>query len=215
MPWSARCDCGGHWRNYYASFSQNGDPMHKTLLHKAQILFAIATIPVIGCSDGERVAEVATEAAQQQARQNEEMAQLNREVAEVTKRLVEANALAREEIAAMQRDVQTEHARVSQQRDQLETERKEIAAQRRTESMLGPILKGCSVAALAVSTIGFCWYLLFGLRHHGQTEEVLNELLVEEIVSDRPAILPMASTAIDRVALPTDDRTQEQLPQPN
>ena len=52
-------------------------------------------IAVAGCSDSERIAEVATEAAEQQAKQNVEMAQLNREVAAGTKRLVVADAEAR------------------------------------------------------------------------------------------------------------------------
>ena len=189
--------------------------MPKTSSHRIAILLVIALIAATGCSDSERVAEVATEAAQQQAKQNAEMAQLNREVAAGTKRLVAADAEARKDLTKMHHDVQAEQAKVSQQRDRLETERQEIAAQRRIESMWGPILKSCSVAALCVVTIGFCWYLLFGLRQHDNTDDVLNELLVAELVAESPAILPMASSAIERAASPVDERDPQRLPTPD
>ena len=189
--------------------------MPKTISRRIPILLAVAMIAVTGCSDGERVAKVATEAAEQQAKQNLEMAQLNREVAEGTKRLVAADAEARKDLAKMQHDVQAEQAKVSEQRDRLETERQEIASQRRTESMWGPILKGCSVAAACAVTIGFCWYLLFGLRHHDNADDTLSELLVEELVAKSPAILPMASPTIERAAMPVDERDPQRLPTPD
>ena len=180
--------------------------MKKTVSHRTLILLAIATILTIGCSDSDRVAEIATEAARQQARQNEEMARLNREVAEGTRRLVEADAEARSDLMKMQHEVLAERAKVSEQRDRLETERQAIARERLTKSKLGPILKSCSAAALCVVTIGFCWYLLFGLRHHDNSDQVLNELLVEDLVSESPMLLPLASSSIERVALPADER---------
>jgi hypothetical protein len=187
--------------------------MRQTISRRTLILLAIATILTIGCSDSDRVARVATEAARQQAKQNEEMARLNREIAEGTKRLVEADAEARSELTEMQHDVQTERAKVSEQRDRLETERQAIANQRLTESKLGPILKSCSAAALCVVTIGFCWYLLFGLRQHDNSDQILKELLVEELASESPALLPSPRT--ERIALPTDERDPQRLPTPD
>jgi hypothetical protein len=188
--------------------------MHKTISHRIPILLVIATITVTGCSDSDRVARVATEAADRQAQQNTEMAQLNREVAEGTKRLVEADAEARQGITTMQHDVQTERTKVSEQRDRLETERQEIASQRRTESMLAPIFKICSIAAVGVAVIGFCWSLLCRLSHD-YADETLGELLMEELVSESPAILPKASPVIERAALPADTRDSQQLPAPD
>jgi len=188
--------------------------MHETVSRRIPILLAIATIPVSGCSDSDRVAKVATEAADRQAQQNTEMAKLNREVAEGTRRMVEADAEARKDLTEMQHDVQTERTKVSEQRDRLETERQVIAGQRRTESMLGPIIKTCSIAAMCVVTIGFCWYLLFGLRHDN-ADETLGELLVEELVSDSPTILPPVPSAIEDTALSTDEPDPQRLSQPD
>ena len=188
--------------------------MHETISRTIPILLAIAAITMTGCDENERVAKVATEAAERQAEQNVEMAQLNREVAEGTKRLVAADAEARKDLAKMQHDVQAEQAKVSAQRDLLEAERQEIASQRRTESMLGPIFEICSIAAVGVAVIGFCWCLLFGLSQD-DADETLGELLVEELVSDSPTILPPVPSAIEDTALSTDEPDPQRLSQPD
>ena len=190
--------------------------MHETMIRRIPILLAVTVILVTGCensNENERVARVATQAAERQAKQNEEMARLNREVAEGTRRLVEADAEARKELTTMQHDLQSQQAEVGEQRDQLETERKEIAGQRRTESMLGLILKGCAAAAVCVVTIGYCWCLLFGLRHQDESDETLGELLVDELLSEKPALLPPpGATAIEHTALPDESQSPPRLP---
>ncbi len=56
-----------------------------------------------------------------------------------------------------------------------------MARQRRTVSLLAPIITGCAVL-LAVTVLGvFCWSLLFGLRREESSHEVLSELLVGEL----------------------------------
>ena len=190
--------------------------MHETRIRQIPILLAATVILVTGCensNENERVAKVATEAAERQARQNEEMARLNREVAEGTRRLVEADAEARKELTTMQHDLQSQQAEVGEQRDQLETERKEIAGQRRTESMLGPILKGCAAAAVIAVTIGYCWSLLFSLRRYDDADQVLGELLVDELLSEKPVLLPPpGAKAIEHTALPKDSHGPPRLP---
>ena len=192
--------------------------MHETMIHRIPILLTVTMTLVTGCdedgNENKRVAKVATEAAERQARQNEEMARLNREVAEGTRRLVEADAEARKELTTMQHDLQSQQAEVGEQRDQLETERKEIAGQRRTESMLGPILKGCAAAAVCVVTIGYCWCLLFGLRHRDESDETLGELLVDELLSEKPVLLPPpGARAIKHTVLPKESQGPPRLPQ--
>ena len=191
--------------------------MHETMIRRIPMLLAMAAILVTGCeengNENSRVAKVAVEAAERQAKQNEEMARLNRETAEGAKRLVEADAQARKELTTMQHDLQSQQAEVGEQRDQLEAERKEIAGQRRTESMLGPILKGCAAAAVCVVTIGYCWSLLFSLKRHDDADQVLGELLVDELLSEKPVLLPPpGATAIEHTALPKDSQGPPRLP---
>ena len=147
--------------------------MNKIAMHRQLIL--LAAILVTGCDEDERVARVAIEAANRQAQQNTEMAQLNRHV------------------TSMQHAVNAQQDSVNRQRDGLEGERRQIAGQRLTESRLGPILKACAAAAVCIVTIGFCWSLLFGLRRDDATDQTLNELLIQELVSGSPATLPTLS----------------------
>ena len=191
--------------------------MHETMIRRIPIHLAVTMILVTGCeengNENSRVAKVAVEAAERQAEQNREMARVNRETAEGAKRLVEADAEARRELTEMQHDLQAEQAEVGEQRDQLEAERKEIAGQRRTESMLGPILKGCAAAAVIAVTIGYCWSLLFSLRRQDDADQILGELLVDELLSDKPALLPPpGATAIDHTALPNESQSPPRLP---
>ena len=191
--------------------------MHETMIRRIPMLLAVAAILVTGCNEdgneNSRVAKVAVEAAERQAEQNREMSRVNRETAEGAKRLVEADAQARKELTEMQHDLQAEQAEVGEQRDQLETERKEIAGQRRTESMLGPILKGCAAAAVIAVTIGYCWSLLFSLRRHDDADQILGELLVDELLSEKPVLLPPpGATAIEHTVLQKESQGPPSLP---
>lgn len=178
--------------------------MNKNTMLKTMILLSLI---VAGCDEDERVAEVATEAADRQAAQNQEIVRLNREVAEGTRRLVEADAEARRDIVEVHKDLQGERGDLNEQRNLLETERKEIAHQRRTQSMLVPVAQAVGGVLLAAVVIGFCWTLLFGLRRHDQSDAQLTELLVHDIVSERPIVLPAAAVrpALENVREEADD----------
>jgi hypothetical protein len=54
--------------------------MSKTSTLGSVMLIVLAVVATAGCDDDTRVAKVATEAADRQAKQNEEMVRLNREV---------------------------------------------------------------------------------------------------------------------------------------
>ena len=86
------------------------------------IIVCTLLVTIVGCQgESDLVAEVAREAAQRQAEQSKQMAQLQNQVAEGSRRLVEAEGQARSEMAALQRDLQQSQAEIGRQRDQLET----------------------------------------------------------------------------------------------
>src|SRR5262245_42992267 len=126
-------------------------------MYRTQMLL-IPWIPLMiligGCD--ERATQIAREAADRQAQQNKSMAELNREVASGTHQLVQADAKARQEIVGVHRDLQAERTRVDTGWNALEQERRQIAGQRRTESMIVPIFG----LLLAIVLLGFCWYTL-------------------------------------------------------
>ena len=151
--------------------------------HRTWILSIVLLAATHGCDD--RATQIAREAADRQAQQNTEMAQLNKEVASGTHELVESDAKARQDIVGVHHDLQAERTRLDKSRSELESERREIARQRRTESMLIPV----AGVMLLVVLLSFCWYALVASRRSENSDAQLTELLIREILPDEPSLL--------------------------
>ena len=149
-----------------------------------------------GCDDGPPA--IAREAADRQAQQNTAMADLNKEVAGGTHRLVEADAQARQEIVGVHRDLQAERTRLDTGWNSLEQERRQIAGQRQTESLLAPTIQDAGLVALIVALLGFCWYAIVAARRSDDTDAQLNELLVAEMLPDQPTLLSDGANLLNR-----------------
>lgn len=172
---------------------------------------ALGLLLLVGCGGGneyQQVAEVATQAADRQAQQNNELARLNREIAEGTRRMVEADAEARKDLMAAQAQLQAERNAITQGFDKLEVERQQMAEERQRQSLLAPALETTAFAVVAALVIGFCVLLLLGLRRQQDSDDELNALLIRELVSDEPRLLiggPVQAASpeqIDEPALP-------------
>ena len=141
------------WRTHVSKTqSQDVDPVRSSL----------PLAVTHGCDD--RATQIAREAADRQAQQNTAMAELNKEVASGTHQLVEADAQARKEIVGVHHDLQAERTRLDSGWNELEGERRQIAGQRRTESMLVPVTTLVGGGLLVVVLLGFCWYALVAVR---------------------------------------------------
>lgn len=140
-----------------------------------------------GCDD--RATQIAREAANRQAQQNSAMADLNKEVASGAHRLVEADAQTRQEIVGVHHELQAERTRLDTSWNSLEQERRQIASQRRTESVLGPLIQAGGLLALVVALLGFCWSVIASCRSSKHPDSELNELLVREVLPDGPPLL--------------------------
>jgi len=175
-----------------------------------QLTMIAAVLIGNGCSEDERLARMAQDAVEQQRSQNQEMTRLNREVAEGMKRLVESENESRKELTSLQRDVQRQQADVGVRRDRLESERKHIAGQRYRESILAPLLFHGSLLIVCALPLLLAWYLLHSWRCEAQDDIAIGELLIEELTSDQPTLLPQRS------AMPSiEHRTQERLAEPD
>lgn len=148
-------------------------------------------LTAIGCDDDEnsRLAEMAERHLQRQAEQNRQMNELHREVAEGTRRLVEADAQTREEMAALAREVQAERAEVGQQRDLLESERRDLAAERRLAPIIAAAITNIGLLLACLLPLVLCWYLL-QRRVEPADDQVVAEVLLNDLVTDRPLLLP-------------------------
>src|SRR4051812_43412596 len=155
--------------------------------HRTLILWTTLLIATSGCDNS--ATHIAREAADRQAQQNTEMAQLNKEVASGSHQLVEADAKARQQIVGVHHDLQAERTRLDTSRSELESERRQIAGQRRTESMLVSMTSLIGGVSLVVALLGFCWYALVAARRDDGTDAQLNELLIREILPDETPLL--------------------------
>jgi hypothetical protein len=124
-----------------------------------------------------------------QAEQNRQMSELQRQVAEGANRLVEADAKAREDLVALQRELQADHAAVGHQRDQLEAERRELAAKRRLDPIVAAALSNVGLLLACVLPLALCWYLLHP-RVQPADDQAIAEILLQDLVSDQPLLLP-------------------------
>ena len=163
------------------------------------VLIAFPFVFAMGCEgESERLVEMARESAERQAVQNNEMSRLNREVAQSHRELVE-----------LQRDVEERAAAVGGQHDLLEEERRQIAGERVRESILGPLIANLGPLLVCALMLLFCSILLFGLRAERNGEDAVAELLIEELTSSAPKLIPPvdggpAAIEDDRPRLPDE-----------
>jgi hypothetical protein len=156
---------------------------------KTWTLWIVLSILTSGCD--ERAAQIAREAADRQAQQNAAMVELNKEVAGGTRRLVEADAQARKEIVGVHRDLQAERSQLNTGWNALEEERRQIASQRRTESLLVPAIQAAGLLALVALVLGFSWYALVRSQDTSTSASEVNDLLIGEIISEDPQLLTL------------------------
>jgi hypothetical protein len=149
------------------------------LIHpRTRIVWIGLALVASGCD--ERVAEVAREAADRQAQQNEVMARLQQQVAKGTHDLVAADAAARRDFVAVHHDLQAERHGLERARTALEVERQTLARDRRTESLLVAIVPLASGAVLLTILLLFLRQTL--QQSTDGVDAELNELLLVELV---------------------------------
>ena len=164
-------------------------------MHTYKILLlpiaAMLMLAAIGCDEEEkdRLVDMAEKHLERQAEQNRQAIELQRQVAEGSRQLVEADAKARQEIVALQRDVQAERSEVGQQRDALEDERRDLAAKRRTDPIIASAITNIGLLAACLLPLVLCW-LLLRRPVEPADDQAIAELLLEDLVTDRPLLLP-------------------------
>lgn len=165
----------------------------------------LGLLVVTGCDESDmrdqRLADFAERSIQEQSKQNEHIARQSQAVveeshklAETAQQLVQSDAEARAElIAAHERlnaDLNQERATVSAGRDQLEQERKQIAEQRHRDPIIAASIQTVGLLAAALLPLLICVYIIRQLGRSEPDDAAVAELLVHELVTDRPRLLP-------------------------
>ncbi len=160
-------------------------------IHTMIVIPIALMLTVIGCNENEnkRLADTAERYLERQAEQNRHTTELQREVAEGSRRLVEADAQARQEMVALQREVQAERAEFGRQRDALEGERRDLAAKRHFDPIIATAITNIGLLLACLLPLVLCWYLL-QRRDKPADDQAVVEVLLEDLVSDRPLLLP-------------------------
>src|ERR1700733_3939519 len=148
----------------------------------------LVVLIAIGCSSSDdRLVDLSQKSADRQGGQKRLVEANNRQVLEATKRLVEADARGRTENLELHRQIEVERSGVNRQRDALEYERRQIAAQRNRDPIIAESIQLAAGLIAAVLPLLVCLFLLRGLFDKPD-QEVLAELLVDDLVSRQPLL---------------------------
>jgi hypothetical protein len=190
-------------------------------MRKTMIPIAIILI-VAGCqSDSDRVAELASRHATQQAELSRETVKLQNELVEGTRKLVEADAQARRDFLKLEGKLDEQRVEVGRRHDELESERREIAKQRyRDPIVANALIAAATLLACLLPMLLAGWLLRSQLD---ETEEhTATEILLDEISARHPALASPSRPAMNhesnnstpRIADETD-REPPNDPQPS
>jgi len=160
----------------------------------------------IGCSPppdmrDQRLADFAERSMQEQSRQNEHIARQSQTVvaeshklAEAAQEMVAHDAQARQELVAAQDrlnvQLNEQRASIDAGRDQLEQERKQIAEQRHRDPILAASIQTAGLLAAALLPLLVCVYIIRQIGRSEPDDAAVAELLVHELATDRPRLLP-------------------------
>jgi VIT1/CCC1 family predicted Fe2+/Mn2+ transporter len=172
--------------------------MRKTARCPNGTVLAVISLIAIGCSSGdERLVELSRQSDERQAEQNRVVANNDRQVLEATHKLVEADAKSRSEYNELHRQIESERSGVNQQRDALEQERRQIALERSRDPIIAESIQAAAGLIAAILPLLVCLFLLRGLFSRTD-DEALAEVLIEDLVSQRPLLTEPAP-----ISLPT------------
>ena len=167
------------------------------------ILLAFA----IGCDEDELL-ELAKRHNLSEQERNRLMAQLHEKVAAGSREMVAADAIARKELMTLHREVQAERAEFGKQRDALEVDRKEIAAERNRDSLTASAILKLGTLAACLAPLIICWYLLRSPSGDVNDSQVA-ELLMHDVVAAQPVLLQRPDTNPPKLTHQSGPETQE------
>ena len=163
-------------------------------------------LTAIGCSRpadmrDQRLAEFARQSVEQQAKQNEEMARQSKAVveessqlAEAAKEMVASDAEARAEmIAAHDRlngQLNEQRGTIDAGHDALEEERRQIAEQRHRDPIVATSIQTVGLIIACLLPLLVCVFIIRQMSRTEPDDAAVAELLVCELTSDQPRLLP-------------------------
>lgn len=119
--------------------------------------------------------------------QTERLVDLQAGVAEGATRLVESDAAARSDWVDLQSNLETQRLEIGRQRDLLEEDRRQIASQRLTGSIVAAAIPTAGVLIVCTLPLVICW-LLLRPSDRDDGAEVVCSVLLDDLAADRPRL---------------------------
>ncbi len=184
-----------------------------TCLSAIPLWLLVTTLLGCGTPDA-RLVDLSERSLARQAEQNQLVVRQSTEVAQATHQLIEADAKSRQELITaqtrLQQDMQSERCALDRQHQDLETERKQLAAQRQRDPILAAAILQAAMLLACILPLVLCFFVLHVLRRE-TANEAFSELLIQEFVDPQLLLedrsrranssLPIKSA---QVALPHD-----------
>jgi len=151
-----------------------------------------------GCADShdERFRQLAQQSLREQSEQNKRLAEQSQQIAEASRRLIEGDAQARRDLLAAQKqltsELHSERASIDRQRDEMEQERRNIAAQRHRDPIIAQTINAFGLLLACLAPLALAAYVIRAVNQDGDDNAALSELLVMEITAERPLLLPVS-----------------------
>ena len=185
--------------------------MQRTMLPMAIVVIAV------GCqNESDRVAELASQHAAQQAELSRETVELQAELVEGTQQLVEADAQARRDFLELQENLDQQRAEIGRRHDELEDERQIIAKQRHRDPIVADTVFAVGSLLACLLPLVLAGYLLrcqlSEPDNHSATEILLEEIAAGHpglVAPDRPAIARGLNRSVPRISDDTDRRSPD------
>ena len=136
-------------------------------------------------------------------------AEARSELIRIQQDLVDRDAECRQELNALQEEtqsaIQAERRSIDRQREGLEAERRQIAGERQRAPIIAAVITQVGLILACLAPLALCVYLLWSLRSTAEQDEVVTELLVEELTSERPKFLLPRPPRAEQPALSNSD----------
>lgn len=162
-------------------------------------LLILLLLTLVGCeSSDQRLADYARQHVEQQAKQNITTSELARETSDNQRRMVESVEKSRQDLVGLQKGLE-------QQRGQIAEERRELSERQHWESLLAPVLTSIGYLLITSLPLILCWYLLHTVRNSPADEAAVTQLLVQDLISETPVLLPAPSQPVRRLTLHAGD----------
>ena len=161
-------------------------------------MLTMTLLLAVGCADSrdERFRQLAQQSLREQSEQNKRLAEQSKLIAEASRRLVEGDAEARKDLLAAQKqlssELHSERAGIDRQRDKLEQERRNIAAQRHRDPIVARAIGAVGLTLACLLPLLLAAYVIRAVNRDGDDSAALSELLVMEITAERPLLLPIS-----------------------